>query len=61
MPKISAVASKNSLQLFIDSCCKLSTFEEDNIVVTTFNEQYDQFLTLNHLEKYSASAAELSK
>lgn len=62
MPKLSHIPKdKNSLQLFIENCCKLSTFEQDNIVVTTFTEQYEQFLTLNHLPKQQASGAEMQK
>lgn len=39
MPKIDSVSKdKTSLDLFIENCCKTSNFEEDNIVVTTFNE-----------------------
>jgi len=34
MPKLeSPPAHKNSLQNFVENCCKLSEFEEDNIVV----------------------------
>jgi hypothetical protein len=62
IPKLSQIPdNKNSLQLFIQSCCTLSTFEEDNVVVQTFTENYEQFLTLNHLSKYTATAAEMQK
>jgi hypothetical protein len=34
MPKLSQIPhNKNSLQLFIESCCILSLFEQDNVVV----------------------------
>lgn len=39
MPKLPVIAAdKNALELFINNCCKLTNFEEDNIVVQTFNE-----------------------
>lgn len=39
MPKLPVITpDKNPLELFISSCCKLTNFEEDNIVVQTFNE-----------------------
>jgi hypothetical protein len=34
MPKLSQFPDKkNSLQMFIDTCCTLSTFDQDNVVV----------------------------
>lgn len=41
MPKLTIIPdNKTPLALFIENCCKLSNFEEDNIVVSTFNEQF---------------------
>jgi len=51
--------NKNSLELFISNCCKTTNFEEDNVVATTFNERYEEFCELNHLEKIAVSTASL--
>jgi len=39
--KLSSIPKeKTPLALFIENCCKTSNFEEDNIVVATFNENF---------------------
>lgn len=41
MPRLSEIpVDKVPLALFIEKCCRLSNFEEDNVVVATFNEAF---------------------
>jgi hypothetical protein len=42
--------AKNSLQLFIENCCTLSRFEADKVYAQQFQEFYEQFCVINHLQ-----------
>lgn len=52
---------KESFQLFIEKCCKLTKFDSDNVLVADFQENYQEFCSMNHMQMQNPSSSELQK
>ncbi|KAM3146575.1 hypothetical protein pb186bvf_001544, partial [Paramecium bursaria] len=53
--------NKTSYQLFIEQCCRLTKFEQDCLTLQTFNEKYDEFCLINHLQREIISNIQLKE
>lgn len=48
-----------SMKLFIQNCCKVTKFDSDVVSVEVFNESYDEFCTMNHLQKENLTISQM--
>ncbi|KAL4474822.1 hypothetical protein ABPG74_001518 [Tetrahymena malaccensis] len=61
IPTIPEQPNKTSLDLFISSCCSLTKFETDRIESTELENYYQEFCTLNHMQKIQLNEGSLKR
>ncbi len=51
----------SSIKLFIENCCKVTTFEEDLVEICDFQDQYKDFCVLNGMAEEEINEPELEE
>ena len=50
---------KSTIDIFIENCCQSSKFDTDFIEADEFNQQYQEFCMINHIESKIVSESDL--